>query len=627
MTSIGGYAFRGCSGLTSVSIPNTVTSIEGSTFEGCSSLASVTIPNSVTSIGGEAFRECSGLTSVTIPNSVTSIGWGAFKSCHGLTSVVIGSGVTSIGSDAFYNTNIKKTIWLTNTPPSGDYPSSKINYVSSDQFSIWNKVVYKFLSSYFEVDGIIYVPVSPSERTCDAIDCVYDKTATNTNISSEVTHNGITLSVEKVQPYICCNNKFIQNLNCDIEGVIPDYAFYGCSSLSSVKIPDRTTTLNQYSFAGCESLSQIVIPKTLKTVNDYAFQGCKGLKKLTIADREEELNLGSNGSSPLFADCPLETVYIGGDITYSTSKDNGYSPFYRNTTLKTVEITDKETEISENEFYGCTSLQSFTVGDGVTKFGDWAFSGCSSLKSLSFGSHLETIGKEAFSDCSSVTKIQSKTAVPPACGSQALDDFNKWTCTLYVPNGCKAAYQAADQWKEFFYIEEGSWGGNDPYNPDNKKCAIPTINYERGKLTFNCATEDATCHSTITDEDIKSYDGNEVQLGVTYHISVYATKEGHENSDVATATLCWIDVEPKTEGIANGVANVRARAVLIQSNGNVLSISGADEGTPITVYDAAGRKVGSAEASGETTSVNTQLRSGQVGIVRIGEKAVKIIMK
>ena len=101
--SIGDHAFYGCSGLTSVTIPNSVTSIGSYAFCNCSGLTSVTIPNSVTSIGYDAFCNCSGLTSVTIPNSVTSIGYDAFCNCSGLTSVTIPNSVTSIGNRAFWS--------------------------------------------------------------------------------------------------------------------------------------------------------------------------------------------------------------------------------------------------------------------------------------------------------------------------------------------------------------------------------------------------------------------------------------------------------------------------------------------------------------------------------------------
>ena len=113
---------------------------------------------------------------------------------------------------------------------------------------------------------------------------------------------------------------------------------------------------------------------------------------------------------------------------------------------------------------------------------------------------------------------------------------------------------------------------------------------------------------------------------MTYNISVYATKTGFENSEVATATLCWIDVEPKTEGIT-GVASVRANAVLIQSNDGVLSISGVEEGTLISIYNTAGQMVGSAKTSDGTTNIGTTFRNGEIGIVKIGEKAVKVLIK
>ncbi len=121
MTSIGDYAFYDCSGLTSVTIPNSVTSLGDGVFEECSGLTSVTIPNSVTSIGYMAFYNCSGLTSVTIPNSVTSIGDGAFEECSGLTSVTIGNGVTSLGDYAFYDcSGLTNITFIGNAPELGD---------------------------------------------------------------------------------------------------------------------------------------------------------------------------------------------------------------------------------------------------------------------------------------------------------------------------------------------------------------------------------------------------------------------------------------------------------------------------------------------------------------------------
>ena len=595
VTNIGSQAFYNCSSLTSVTIPNSVTNIGSQAFYNCSGLTSLTIPNSVTSIGSSAFYGCSGLTSVTIPNSVTSICDNAFGSCNKLESVTIGSGVLSIGSNVFKNHTPTKVIWLTNTPPSGyANAAGTINYVANNLYtSLSNKTEYKFLSSMFEVDGVKYVPVSPSERTCDAIDCLYDNNAENIHIGKTVTNKGITLTVKQVHPYAFYRNPYIKNIELTFDGNIGDYAFYGltgsftaninnagtigvsafygstglttlqigsrvtnvgnyafygctglttatinnkgslgshvfqgctgmttttlgeeisslgsyafygcsslqgivipnavktigqygfqscsamtsvkigtgvksietytfagCSSLTDMQIGSNVTTINTYAFSNCTSLQEISIPRTVTDIKNYVFKDCSGLKTVSIEDRETVLNLGygSNSSNKtLFSDCPLEAVYIGGNISYDTSKSCGYSPFYRNTTLQTVTITDKETEISENEFYGCTSLKNVSIGDGVESIGNWAFSGCSSLEYFAFGTALKTIGKEAFSDCTGVTQIISRAATPPTCGSMALDDIDKWTCTLVVPPGDAAPYQSADQWKEFFFIQE-----------------------------------------------------------------------------------------------------------------------------------------------------------------------------
>ncbi len=121
-TKIFDGAFRNCSSLTSIEIPNSVTSIGSYAFRGCSSLTSIEIPNSVTNIGDYAFYDCDSLTSVTIPDSVTSIGAGAFYGCSSLTSVTIGNSVTSIGSYAFEDCSSLTSIEIPNSVTSiGSY--------------------------------------------------------------------------------------------------------------------------------------------------------------------------------------------------------------------------------------------------------------------------------------------------------------------------------------------------------------------------------------------------------------------------------------------------------------------------------------------------------------------------
>jgi len=101
LTSIKYRAFYGCSGLTSLSLPSSLTSIEYYAFYGCSGLTSLSLPSGITSIDWNAFSGCSGLTSLTLPSSLTSIDSGAFSGCSGLTSLSLPSGLTSIGDGAF----------------------------------------------------------------------------------------------------------------------------------------------------------------------------------------------------------------------------------------------------------------------------------------------------------------------------------------------------------------------------------------------------------------------------------------------------------------------------------------------------------------------------------------------
>jgi hypothetical protein len=173
------------------------------------------------------------------------------------------------------------------------------------------------------------------------------------------------------------------------------------------------------------------------------------------------------------------------------------------------------------------------------------------------------------------------------------------------------------------FIEEGTGGGG----TTPEKCEKPTISYNNGKLTYYCETEGAMCQSTITDADIKSYSSNEVQLTVTYNISVYATKAGYDNSETATATLCWIDKEPTTEGITDGVAQISSKVVLIQNISGTINVQGVEDGILVNVYEINGKLAGSTISRNGQALVNTSLHAGNVAIIKIGEKSIKVIIQ
>jgi hypothetical protein len=225
-----------------------------------------------------------------------------------------------------------------------------------------------------------------------------------------------------------------------------------------------------------------------------------------------------------------------------------------------------------------------------------------------------SIGNGAFAHCSELADVFCYAEKNPVTSLNAFEYSNIRNATLHVPATSFDAYNV-EPWKSF-----GSIVGL-----DGKKCAMPTISYQNGELTFECETEGAVCLSTITDSDIKSYSDNKVKLSVTYTITVYATKTGYDNSNVVTATLCWIDKEPVID--VTGVSQVPAQAVLIQTDGGLLTVHGLDDGTAVSVYGVNGTEAGKAISRNGCATVNTNLQAGNVAIVKIGEKSVKVIVK
>lgn len=382
---------------------------------------------------------------------------------------------------------------------------------------------------------------------------------------------------------------------------IGDCAFYGCSGLTSIIIPNSVKAIGSWAFYNCKGLTSITIPNSVTTLVDGAFRGCSGLTSITIPKSVTTIGWGG-----LLAGCSgLESIIVENGNTQYDSRD-GCNAIINKTYNSIVA--------------GCKNT---IIPNSVTQITIWAFYGCG-LSSITIPKDVIFIGDEAFGGCD-MSEIISKIENPFDINTNTFSTNTFMNATLYVPRGTINKYKSTEGWKNFVFIEESTEGGDTPTEPN--KCDKPTISYSNGKLTFNCSTEGATYQTTINDTDIASYTTNEVQLSVTYDISVYATKAGYEDSETTTATLCWIDVDPQTGGITNGVASIRANAVLIQNDSGILSIQGVDENTPVSIYNVLGQLVGSAKATMGTTHINTTLRSGDVGIVKIGNKSVKIVIR
>lgn len=377
-----------------------VTSIPSSsttkgTFYNCWEMTSITLPNTITSIGSFAFQMCNNLTSIAIPNSVTTIGSYAFSGCSRMTSITISKNLMSIGSYAFFG-------------------CSELSDIYISDLSAWCKINFGSRES------------NP---------CYY-------------AHHDIH---KKVHLYY--NERELTSL------VIPDdikdikkYAFYGCDGLKSVTIPNSVSSIGDYAFYECQELSLINIPNSIISIGTYAFSGCWNLNSLNIGSGTT--SIGSHA----FDNCyELSNIQVESTNSVFDSRDNCNAVIETssNTLIvgcKSTIIPSNVTTIGDYAFYYCQGLTSLSIPYKVTTIGVCAYYGCSGLTSITIPGSVTSIGNSAFYDCYHITEVTVENPVPVSITSSTFS--NSANAILYVPQGSKAAYEAADYWKEFKEIVE-----------------------------------------------------------------------------------------------------------------------------------------------------------------------------
>lgn len=395
--------------------------------------------------------------------------------------------------------------------------------------------------------------------------------------------NRFTISGEVVIPGTVYNGETALTVTS-----IGEEAFYNCKGLTSVTIPSSVTSIGKSAFRDCSSLTSITIPSSVTSIGFRAFSGCTGLTSVTIPSSVTSIDINT------FEGC---------------------------TGLTSVTIPSSVTSIGDGMFIGCTSLTSVTIPSSVTSIGYYAFRGCSGLTSVTIPEGVTSIGEKAFSNCTSLNDVYCLAVRYPTTGENVFQGSYPSYVTLHVPDVSVDQYKKKSPWSSFKEVVGLSMStGTTP-------CAKPTLSYKKGQIKAECETDGAQCVTIITVDDAGTYTTDGINLSVTYQVSSYAIKPGYACSEVATATLCWIDVEPQASGFTNAIAQVQAHAVLIQSEDGRVSVSGVDDGTAISVYSVDGMKMGAGTCQNGQAVINTNLSSGSIAIVKIGEKSVKVVMR
>ncbi|MCD8296154.1 MAG: leucine-rich repeat domain-containing protein, partial [Prevotella sp.] len=407
VTGIGDNAFKQCYNVTSITLPNTVTSIGKKAFYHCTSLTEVKMANesedtpyagTVTSIDEQMCDSCIALEEFSVlasTDGITTIPVKAFFYCKELSSFDIPASVTTIATQAFQQSGIE---------------SADISQVTV----LPNYVFYHCpnLQSVILSDNLTSIGTSVFEE-CTSLSSITTTEKTDPSvIPSSVTSIGYSAfknctALTAITIYSTDLDWEEYNNGDNING---NYAFYGCSSLSSVTLEEGLTSIGSYAFYQCSGLTEVTIPSTITEIKHDAFSGCSSLESLTW-NAEICYNIGDDA----FSNCEdLTTLTIGEDVTkipqalgdITSLVTINYDAASSEVSFIDNEGSEKDPPLETSLFANCEGLTTVTVGENVTKLPDYLFADCTGITTVNTANTNEVlteIGKAVFKNCTGIS--------------------------------------------------------------------------------------------------------------------------------------------------------------------------------------------------------------------------------